>query len=123
MKRGLWRRVLLWALTIVLALIYLRTGVPKLAGSETWIGMFERWGYPDWLRLGAGGVEVAGAVLLLIPRTAVYGAAVLGVVMLGALYTHAAEGAWTQCGVPLVLLGLLSVIAWKRRIRSTGPED
>jgi uncharacterized membrane protein YphA (DoxX/SURF4 family) len=118
-KHRVWSRVLLWALTIVLALIYLRTGVPKLTGSQAWVRMFEGWGYPDWLRLGVGGVEVAGAVLLLIPRTAVYGAAVLGVVMLGALYTHAAEGAWTQCGVPLVLLGLLS-IAWRRKVRSGG---
>jgi uncharacterized membrane protein YphA (DoxX/SURF4 family) len=119
-KRPSWRSILLSVVTILLALIYLRTGLPKLAGSNAWIRMFERWGYPDWLLLAVGTVEVAGAVLLLMPRTALYGAAALGAVMLGALYTHATEGAWAQCAVPLVLLCLLAAVAGVRR-RKAAP--
>lgn len=35
---------------------------------------FAHWGWPDWMRIVVGAVEVISAVLLLIPRASFFGA-------------------------------------------------
>lgn len=78
----------LWAPSGLLAALFLMAGGSKLGGAERHVQGFAHWGWPDWMRLIGGAVEVAASVLLLIPRVAFFGACALAVVMAGATYTH-----------------------------------
>lgn len=107
--------VALWGLQVLLALLFLAAGIPKLAGNPNWIARFARYGYPDNFYRLVGVVEVLGALALLIPRTAAYSAAVLIVVMIGATITHALHSEAFRVPITLVLAILLGIVAYARR--------
>ena len=81
------KEVGLWILTALLVLMFTNAGVRKFFEHGGWTWMFRHVGFPDWFRIVIGVVETAAALLLLLPRTAAYGAIVVIVVMLGALGT------------------------------------
>jgi uncharacterized membrane protein YphA (DoxX/SURF4 family) len=112
----------IWIASGLLAALFLLTGIPKLIGAEGWLRHFARWGYPDWLRLVVGIVEVASAVLLLVPRLATLGACGLVMVMAGATYTHLfrAPDEAGRAVITLVLLLVAVVIGYVRRPSSAG---
>jgi putative oxidoreductase len=71
-------------------------------------------GLGQWFRYLTGALEVAGAILLLIPRTSGLGALMLAGVMVGAIVTHV----FIVGGSPLMAIILLigtGVVAWGRR--------
>ncbi|HEX2882579.1 MAG TPA: DoxX family protein [Polyangiaceae bacterium] len=111
------KAIALWVLAGVLAALFLLAGGSKLAGAEVHVQNFARWGWPDWMRLVVGAVEVVSAILLLIPRLAFLGAGALMVVMAGATYTHIfrARDEAGMAAFTLLLLGLCAVVAWARR--------
>lgn len=74
--------------TYVLALVFLLSGIAKLAGFEFEIEAFKRWGYSMEFMYLAGALEVAGAIGLIIPRLTTLAAACLAVFMSGAVGTH-----------------------------------
>ena len=103
-----------WALSIVLAGIFLLAGVPKLFGIDT-VGLqaAAMHGFPDWVRVVAGLVEVVGAVALLVPATATMAALLLAAAMVPATltqYQSGEGGIW----VPLLVLAALLFVAWRR---------
>lgn len=107
-------RILDWILRILLALAFISAGGMKLAGVPQFVALFDQIGVGQWFRLLTGALEVAGGVLVLIPRTAGWGALLLACVMMGALFTHLA----VIGGNPLpafVLLVLAAMILWLRR--------
>jgi uncharacterized membrane protein YphA (DoxX/SURF4 family) len=108
-------KVLLWAVTLFLALVCLRSGVTKLPADGFWVRDFRRWGYPGWFRVAVGAAELAACALLLVPRLASYGAALFAAVMLGAIYTHAAHGEQVRLPFNFVLLALSLVVLYARR--------
>lgn len=109
------RRVLLWVVSLALAALFLFSGINKLAGAEQMVTTFRRWGYPEGFYFLVGLVEVAGALLLLFPRTAALGATALIVVMIGAVITHLVYDDAVMALVPLALLVLLCLVAYARR--------
>ena len=117
-----WKTVATWVLSGLLALLFLMAGGSKLAGAEQHVKGFAHWGYPDWFRLVVGAVEVACAILLLIPRAAFFGASALTLVMAGATYTHLfrATGEGGMAVFTLLLLALCGLAAWVRRPTSLG---
>ena len=124
-KTRIAKEIVLWLLTLMLALVCVRSGLLKLTGNVFWVRDFHRWGYPDWFRIVVGLAEVASAVLLLIPRVAVCGAALFAVVMFGAIYTHAThnESGRLPFNFFLVALSLVVMVArapgftqWLRRL-------
>ena len=112
------RTIALWALSLLLALMFLLSGSGKLANAQApnggdWDGQFVAWGYPDWFRVVVGASEAAFAILLLAPRTRFYGAAGLVGVMLGACLTHVANGEGAiAAAIPLGLAVLAAAVAW-----------
>ena len=72
-----------WVLSVLLTLPFILAALPKLLGTQVWVVKFARWGYPNWFPFAIGSLELLGAILLLIPRVAKYGASILGVVMVG----------------------------------------
>ena len=104
-----------WILAVLLAVMFAMAAAGKLTGAAT--PMFEGWGYPAWFAMLIGVAEAAGAVCLLIPKTtrcAIYG---LTAIMLGAVYTHLANGEGTQVVRPVIFLAVLWVLWWLRKTR------
>src|ERR671917_324468 len=79
----------IWSLSVVLAGVFLLTGVPKFFGWTPLIldtaGMQN---FPSWIRVIVGVVETAGAVGLLVPATATFSALMLAGLMVPATLTQ-----------------------------------
>ncbi len=105
---------------VLLAALFLMAGVTKLMGVPARIEHFAHWGYPDWFRLVVGTVETASAVVLIVPRTAVVGAAGIMTIMLGATYTHLflADDEAVRVPYTISLLVLAGLAAYLRTRRS-----
>jgi putative oxidoreductase len=109
--------VALWVLQIAAAGMFLMVGFLKLSGNAQLVGLFEAIGLGQWFRYLTGTLEVAGAFLLLIPRTSGLAGLMLAGVMVGAVVTHV----FIVGGSPLmaiVLLIVTSIVAWGRRDRT-----
>jgi putative oxidoreductase len=106
----------LWVLQIAAAGMFLMVGFLKLSGDPQLVGLFGAIGLGQWFRYLTGALEVAGAFLLLIPRTSGLGALMLVGVMIGAVTTHV----FIVGGSPLMAIILLVVtgVAWGRRQRT-----
>jgi uncharacterized membrane protein YphA (DoxX/SURF4 family) len=110
------KTVALWSLSTLLALLFLAVGAWKFLDPSV-AGQFAAWGYPDWLRTLIGIVEIGGGIILLFPSVAWEGAAILAVVMTGAVFTLVRSGEATQAVVPAVLLGLVILVGFLRHPR------
>ena len=73
----------MWLLRLVLGIVFLVHGVPKLQKPAQ---MAQGMGWPAWGISLLGLVEVAGALSVILGVYTQVGAALLGLVMLGALY-------------------------------------
>jgi putative oxidoreductase len=107
-ERGRVKNIVVWVVSVLLALMFLMAGGGKLMNPSGAGQMFTQYGYPAWFAVVIGVVEVVGAVLLLVPRTALYAAGALAVTMAGAVFTHLkTPGEVPRAVVPFVLLALL----------------
>jgi putative oxidoreductase len=104
------KNMALWALQILTAVAFIMAGFGKLSGQAM---MVETFGIGQWFRYVTGGIEVASAILLLIPRLTPVGAALLVSTMTGAVLTHLLLIGGSP--VPaLVLLCFAAIILWGR---------
>jgi uncharacterized membrane protein YphA (DoxX/SURF4 family) len=101
--------------TVALVGVFLFSGISKVAGTSPMADRFLYWGYPQWFLLVVGAAEILGAALLAIPKTAFYGAAVLGVVMAGAIFTHVRHTEWFPAMFVAIITFLLVMVGgWRR---------
>ncbi len=107
--------VALWGVQALLALAFLAAGGSKLAGAEPMVENFEKVGMGQWFRVLTGVLEIAGAVALLVPRAAFYGALLLACVMAGAVVAHLAMPLGGSPAAPAVLGMLAAAVAYFRR--------
>lgn len=70
------------------AFVYIGFGKFDETPNGEWIRIFERIGFGQWFRHATGVVEILGGVLLVLPRTKIVGAVLLGAAMIGAIITH-----------------------------------
>jgi uncharacterized membrane protein YphA (DoxX/SURF4 family) len=77
-----------WMPRIGVALLFLAVGVTKFQSHGLWVRIFEQIGFGQWFRVFTGGLQVGGALLLLVPRVAWIGAAILACTMAGAVFTQ-----------------------------------
>jgi putative oxidoreductase len=105
-----------WALRVGVALVFTVFAAEKLIGSN-WIQLFAEIGLGQWFRSFTGAVQLGGALLLLVPRTARLGGALIGSTMVGAMFFHVAVLDTGVGGaiVPGALLPLVMAAAWKGR--------
>lgn len=107
--------VTLWALQVLLAAMFLFAGGQKLIGTQPMVELFTEIGIGQWFRYLTGGLEIVGAVALLIPRLAAHGALLLAGVMVGAVFTDLMLGVSPLSAA--VLLVISAIVAWGRRDR------
>ena len=107
------KNVALWALQILTAAAFLLAGFGSLSGYPMMVETFEKIGIGQWFRYVTGVIEIASAILLLIPRLSAVGAALLVCTMAAAVLSHL----FLIGGSPvaaLVLLCFAAIILWGR---------
>jgi uncharacterized membrane protein YphA (DoxX/SURF4 family) len=109
-----WEAVL-WIFTVFLAYVFLRQGTAKFSDTSGWARAFRLWHYPDWFRILVGVVEVSAVLLLFLKRTALIGALLIVVVMLGGMATHLYWGQPRYVTSEVLPLVLATVVAIGRR--------
>ncbi len=77
-----------WIVRIVVAVILLQTLFFKFTGAKESVYIFTTLGAEPWGRIGSGVVELIASVLLLIPRTAAFGAVLVLGIACGAIFSH-----------------------------------
>ena len=106
--------VALWVLQVVVAGFFLMSAMGKFANAEPAASTFEAVGFGDWFRHLTGGLEVAGAAALFVPRLAgAAGLAFVGLTVCATLTELFISGGGVF--LPLLLLVLSAVIALGRR--------
>ena len=100
--------------SIVLAIVFLLAGVPKLLGMGT-IGLqaAAMQGFPAWIRVVTGIVEILCAIALVVPSLSTVAAIALALLMIPAFVTQRLSG---QPGlvVPVIVFLALLFVAWRR---------
>jgi uncharacterized membrane protein YphA (DoxX/SURF4 family) len=73
-----------WAIRASIAILYFLIGLGKFSSSPDshWVTMFEQIHAGQWFRYFTGVVESGAALLVLIPRTAIFGLLLLACTML-----------------------------------------
>lgn len=80
--------LLRWVLRILAALIMLQTLFFKFTAAPESVYIFTRLGVEPWGRIGSGVLELLASVLILIPSTCAWGAALAAGLMAGAIGSH-----------------------------------
>ena len=108
-----------WILQGLLAAAFLVAGTAKLVGPQIQVIFFEKIGLGQWFRYFIGGSEVVGAILVLVPRTAVAGAVLLAMTMVVVIDIHLLITGGNP--VPSVVLLLIAVaVTWYRELHLKG---
>ncbi|AXY74858.1 DoxX family protein [Paraflavitalea soli] len=80
--------IVTWVLRLLAALIMLQTLYFKFTAHPQSVKLFTELGMEPWGRIGTGVLELIASMLLLVPRTTVYGAGLGLGLMAGALFFH-----------------------------------
>jgi uncharacterized membrane protein YphA (DoxX/SURF4 family) len=118
-----WKAIMLWTAARLPGFAIGVAGLAKFYAAARWDRLFVSWGYPTWFSKVTGVIEIAGAVLLFVPSTSMYGAVILIATMLGALATLLTHrgGPFGAGSTPLtyaVWLSILVIVRWTRIRRS-----
>ena len=105
----------LWVFAGFLAWVFARQGIAKFSNTSGWAQAFNEWHFPVWFRVAIGVAETAAAALLLWKRTALAGATIIIVVMIGAMSTHVWWGHPGQVTSEILPLALATAVAVGRR--------
>ena len=110
------------AIRVSLAVAFAVFGWEKFAGGE-WTALFRQIGFGDWLRYLTGAMQMTGAALLLLPRTARTGAALIALTMIGAVAAHLFVLPTGIGGalIPAAFLGFAVAAGWRRPPMSDAP--
>ena len=104
----------LWVFQVLGTILFFLAGFVKLSGDEQMIETFAAIGIGQWFRYVMGLIEVASAILLLIPALAGIAALLVVPIMLGVILIQLLISG----GSPALSIGLLiitSIVAWGRK--------
>lgn len=113
-------QIISWVSQIIVAVILLMTLPAKFSGAEQPVALFTELGMEPHGRYLTACIELLACLLILIPASAVYGAALAAGVMAGAIIGHTTklgfEGDMGKMGFMaiLVLLSSLTVLYQRR---------
>ncbi|WP_342553257.1 DoxX family protein [Paenibacillus sp. FSL R7-0652] len=98
------KKVLGYVFLVVLAGVFVMTGVSKVTGTEMMMETFDSFSYPTWTMYLIGGLELLSAVGLLIPLTRILASGILTFIMIGAVGSHLIYAQYAAVPFPAVLL-------------------
>jgi putative oxidoreductase len=102
-----------WILRLGVAAVFLSVGAAKFGTDSMWVKLFDQIGFGSWFRYLTGILQLAGAVLVLVPRTFLIGIGVLACTMAGATLVWIVRfGAPGNAIIPGVLLVALVIIGF-----------
>ena len=81
-------RIVDWLFRIAIAVILLQTLYFKFTGHPESVALFSKLGVEPWGRIGTGVIELIAGILILVPATALIGAALSLGLMAGAIASH-----------------------------------
>jgi uncharacterized membrane protein YphA (DoxX/SURF4 family) len=81
-------KIIDWIVRIIVAAVLLQTLFFKFTAAKESVYIFSTLGAEPWGRIGSGVVELIAALLILLPRTAVYGAILALGTISGAIFAH-----------------------------------
>lgn len=84
----MYKKIFIWVLRLVVAIILLQTLYFKFSGAPESIYIFETLGIEPYGRIGSGIVELIVSILILIPRATLLGAVIGLGTMTGAILLH-----------------------------------
>lgn len=102
MKKYLTLKNLGWVLTALVTFMLGMSSISKIVGTEEMVKNFTSMNLLPYLAL-LGFVELAGVVMLVIPKTAKYGAVLLSSYLSGAVAIHMVMMGGTGVMVPIIL--------------------
>ncbi|MFG2331297.1 DoxX family protein [Streptomyces sp. NPDC048604] len=105
-------RVLQWVLALFFAI---PSAGPKLVGHWSAAEGFDTIGWGDWFMYTVGGLELAGAIALVIPVLSGAAATALIGLMAGAFVFTLTFFDGQNAATPVIFAVLLAVVAWTRR--------
>lgn len=117
-KMGL-KTLAAWVLCVVVGAFFLMSAFPKLMQKPEMVEAFEGWGYSTGFLVLIGVLEGLGGLMMFVPRLATWGAGLLVVVMLGAIYTHLSSGIGSPTFAIVALL-LAAVAGALRKDQAIG---
>ena len=103
----------IWLPRIALAIVFLNVGSQKFGADRMWVRIFDQIGVGQWFRYLTGTMQVGGAVLLLIPRTAAIGFVVVGCTMIGAVAFWILSGHPFGAIIPGALLVAIAIVGFR----------
>ncbi|MEO6733546.1 MAG: DoxX family protein [Ferruginibacter sp.] len=80
--------IAIWLLKLLAAIIMLQTLYFKFTAAEESVYIFTKLGMEPYGRIGIGALELVASILILYPKTTVYGAMLAIGLMTGALFFH-----------------------------------
>ncbi len=102
-----------WILRLGVAAVFLSVGSAKFETHSMWVQLFDRIGFGVWFRYLTGVLQMAGAVLVLIPRTFLAGIAILACTMAGASLVWIVRfGEWGNAVIPAAILVALAGVGF-----------
>jgi len=109
-----------WLPRIAVAMVFISVGSSKF-GDPMWVRLFGRIGLGQWFRDLTGVMQIAGGVLVLIPRTALLGIALAACTMLGAsiAWLTVLHAPW-NAPIPGAMFGILVAIGYAEFNRARG---
>jgi len=118
MKKYLTLANLGWLFTAVAAAMLGMGGFSKIIGTEEMVNNFTFMNLTPYLSM-VGVLEVLGVVLLVYPRTSLYGSVLLGSIMTGAVVMHLSMMGGSGVIAP-VMLGLFAFAGHQLRELPSG---
>jgi hypothetical protein len=115
-------RVASWCCQVLVAAVLVQTLFFKFTGAPEARAIFEALGAEPWGRIGTGVAELAAALLLLVPGSAVFGALLTLGLMAGAIGSHllvlgieSAGDGGLLFALALVCSAASALVVWLRR--------
>lgn len=109
---------------IALLAVFLGEGASRVIGTNQQVMEFVVYGYPDWLRVLTGSVQVSSVLLLWYRETRLIAAALIFLVIVGTAFTYWRYDDMSALLSPAAWMVLLAFAAWpvKSSDRETGGD-
>lgn len=105
-----------WVLSVVMFLIFAISASGKFDLTGNIADNFKRWGIPIPVMVMIGVIELAGAIMLLIPKWNKIAIPALVSVMLGSVATHIVQ--FDELGLPILPLGMIITLVTIQILRT-----